>query len=570
MNEKDKNGLNLISYLLILVGIIVLSCAAHLNFFLTDGRPFLDHDWHYFDIGYFKFFEIVYGFVVGFLPSSWHNGIFIYKMLNLLYLIPLIVFTCLSVTYIYGRALGLVSAFFIATTPAVLNVFHQSDINLQTVALLSLLLYVYLRAGVFRSLFFSLFFFLTLFVFYLHHYSSVLFLGAFFPSILYCLFMQVRHKIFNIRNVLIGCLFFTLLLVVDMYLNQNRYILFINVLDNYYLNSHKFCSEKLISVFLYMFKNIRANFLGIIMQGVHYLNIHTAVSLLLLVVNFVCLLYAFLKKRKFQGYRFVETQLVLFILSFFIMLAFEPNFPIDVFFAPMFVVLTFLNVAAISKLASWLKSRCFLKGGYFFAVFCFFVYGETLLFFPDLFLRQQEAELYCYTPVEDDFNLNEHVDFFASNDIDLSEVLVIGGGDPTDYVPDLYFFSLWLDTKVSLEGVRERDMKHQSAYVVFLYDVQSDTKKSETEYLTPLSARIKSRIERKYKIMDSNMLSLVNIIPYGVLAEVGGSSDGVFYAAPLYEKKYVSQRENLATDRRYLAFIFHLEGARGFNLRRFL
>lgn len=570
MKEKDKALSNPIWYVFILLGIIVLSCAGHLNFFLKDARPFLDHDWHYFDIGYFKGFELVYDLLINVLPASWQHGIVVYKMLNLLYLIPLIIFTCLSVSYMYGRALGLVSAFFIATTPAVLNVFHQSDINLQTVTILSFLLYIYLRTDFFRSFFFSVLFALTLFLFYSHHYSSVFFLGAFFPSLLLGLFIQFRQKTVSVRNILVVSFLFFLFLVIDMALNQDRYILFINVLDNYYMNPHEYELGKFVSAASYICQNIRDNLISVIMQGAKYFNFHAVFSLVLLLTNIVYLFVLGIKKNKLHGNYLVEAQLVLFVLSFFVMFAFDRERPIDIFFAPMFVILTVLNAGAVVKLFSWFKNRCFLQSVSFCAFFLFFIYGLILLFAPNLFFFQKEAEVYCYAPVEDDFNLKTHVDFFALNGISPSEIVVIGEGNPLDYVPDLYFFSLWVAAQKSIEGVRVRDIKSQSAYLVYLYDISEKEEKADSEYLISLSNNIALRIAKKYKIKKQNILSLVNVMPFGVLSEADDFSEKSFCLSPDYGRKYRSQQKNIFFNRRYLSFVFYIKDVRGLSLRRFL
>lgn len=548
----------------ILLGIIILACAAHVNFFLKDGRPFLDHESHYFIEGFLSplifVYKIVFYVLSNYLPFFDYDSFFVYKMTNLFFFIPVIVFTYLSASFLYSRAFGLLAAFFVATTPDVLNIFRQSEINLISASIFSVLVYLYIYNVYFRCWQVSVCFFILFYCFFMHHYSSLLYLIA-IALVAFCSFFAKARQRKDIRIKMFVLLF--LLLVFFMF-NFDRSMKYVNMGIHYLVES--VAGERIdgfFGVYVLNWSFLYNNFA--VDAGMFRLNIY--MILFAVCVGFYG--FSFLVRRKKEyayTYSLTESRFIIVVLISLLFLG-RGLCNIMVFFAPLYLLISVLNAGMFFKFYTKYGRFLLVKISIFIFVLLFLLYGCLSLFYPKILIRRQGREVDYYIHNSDNYNLPAHVRFIKEKRLD------IGKGE-------IWFFNLYHRIAENIfaydSGIinfyflfkSQSDLctifdapSDRYRYVWALYNCDVDIEDPKGIMLMDIERKVFSVLEEKElkaKYIEAD-LELVKILPFGLEVELSTVVRGLDDIKAKYIRCYEGKAEDLFPFRRCLVFIYKIK-----------
>lgn len=547
---------------LMLALVVMLSCLAHVNFFMHDMRPFQDHDWYYLMEGHMMFFIFVFDFLCAFLdkflPFVVYDGFFLYKMINLMFLVPLIVFTYLTAEYLYNKWAGVLAAFIVVTFPQILNVFHKSEINILTAALFSACIFFYCRSNNLKNKIHSLMFVFFLVLFAMHHYSFFLYLAAALPVvfILFVIKTSENHKTEKYFFCLAFLLFFALGLSFLMLLSHNMFFLSMGLsLICMYLLRHMYESEsfslrrlgtvtaivlsaeilllsfdfeRIYDVFFstgYVYRYLDGNsfslmgmlksFGSIFLREMFsfyrtdlvYLDFSFCLIVFCLSLNVFFLYRSFSEKCCFSKTEIIEISFTCFILLGFLFLSAGVGKAVK-FFAPFYMLLAVLLSGVLLKAYHVLR----LKIVFWLLVLCLLVSGFVSLFYPNVLVREKDNAHDFYYYMSDGYNADVVLELSRKRNINILSGLVMFTASSSLDEMDLDFVYMWLRLGGRLKQFFSpvKDMKYTHVFF-FLYFNDVSDKMS----LADIQEQAFFALKEKNEYAEYDALLLQDIIPYG-------------------------------------------------------
>lgn len=607
MTNSKKEFFTRLRTVFFLVGIIVLACTAHVNFFLNDGRPFMDHDGYYFISGYLGhivfIYEILAAFFNKFFPLFEYDGFLLYKSVHLFFLIPMIFFTYLSAAFLYGRAYGLLAAFFVVTAPDILNIFHKSEINFLTAALFSMVVYFYIRSNRLKNLYFAVLFMLSLYLFFLHHYSSLLYMAAVVPVY----FLSLWHRSYGDKKTkqrisyLAGLVF--LLLTLDTFWHWERYfsyiqtgIVYVHKIFHSDLFFSSYVGENLLVKYFYSFLLLYDNYYFDLGVNLYFLSF--LFSSLWCAVVF---LYKGIRKISFSEMEYMQLQFVLILWLSLIFLCSGIGtdvFAVFVFFAPLYVLVAVLNAGVLYRFYGRYAKAAVFRGLFFTGMFTFVVYGLFSLFYPKALVEGSYTygdNYFYYLPQEDDYNIPKHLQFFEAEGIAVADQKLLFFPIPDSYYTDLMNFYFSVRTGGELKNISspaEREYK----YLWVAYDVTknkalgnvrciqdyldkswdkkdfiSDFKKREvvtdlfnwyqdfnTVLIAEIEEDISARVNKKTMSDFKKEAVLLKVLPFDVKLKAGYKVEEFAMLEEKYKESFKGNISDLKPFRKCLVFIYRV------------
>lgn len=519
-NDPSKELFTPLRSGIILLFLIVLACWGHVNFFSNDMRPFIDHDCYYLDVGNLDVTLFLYNsaqmLLCKMFSSLTYDNFFLYKMINLFFLVPTIVFTYLSASSLYSRRAGLVSAFFLITSPGILNIFHKSEINLYTALILSVSFYFYVKSDCLRNLKHTIFLALSLLVLLMHHYSSLLYLSVIF----FVISVSLRNKNKkNKRGKLLVLYSFVLgVLACALFMDSNKYMGGISLLREY-VSSYPNTDLKFYEVVVIFVKKCLVSLSFFKDYFAFRFDFYRYATLLLMVFYFARVALLQMKTKKMLPSDVVFLQSVVIVLLFLILLSVGMG-SIVVFFAPLYVFIAVLNAASLEyifcRYGKYLWGRVIIA----FLLASFFIYGICSLFYPNMLVKSMEQNSSMFAYVEDDFNLNEHIDFYSQKKIPLESVGVIPLDSKMYMAARLYGLTLSFEIPFSFEDKEIVPKQYQAVFYSFSEsDVLSVLKEDLKKDLSVLEHKAKDAVILENKGNLYGNIVLRKIIPYGRILE---------------------------------------------------
>lgn len=538
----------------ILLGLIFLSCFLHINFFLQDGRPFLDHEWYYFSAGYNGVIVFVYQLLIDFLSLLLSdknlNFTFLYQSVNVLYLAGLLIFIYLGTAFLYGRGFGLFATFFILTSPEIFNIFHKIEVNFQTAFFLSILLYFYIRCSFGRNRLFSFLVIGCGYLFFIQHYSSLLYLTPMFFIFFVVPLINVKRNCNAKRNIFHSGLLFCFLLVFDVSIRPMRYYLysgeFIKYFNMYFFVDGKFFVNDIIG-FADVFKS---NLFMLYNSKLKYVDFYFIVSVLFAFLHLITCVKIICRKENLSFSAQINL-ILLAILLFCVFLLGTGICLVPVFFAPLYVFLALLNAGGLFKLYLLAKNHLAAKLFFHLSYFLVLVYGVCFIIFPNALIGGIDEEYDRYVPLNDDFNMQEHIEFFKTNGVISSNISVYPANVLLRNFAGLYAFSL----SMGIDGrTSERDPSSVE-YILGVYALKTD-EHVKVFALPEIESDIFDVLVNK---SGKKNISLGGIVPYGAKTE-----DRIIYSRLSevvggHTLLGVEGGDDFVTDRRSLVFFYLVE-----------
>lgn len=551
LSDTKKEFFTPVKTVLLFVGLVFLASWAHINFFLKDIRPFMDHEWYYFSAGYNSVIVFLYEMSVGVLNSVFGmetlNFVFVYKTVNVFYLIVFLVFVYLSSAFLYGRGFGLFAVFFALTSPELFNIFHKIEVNFQTASFLSILLYFYIRSNFGRDRLFSFLLVACGYVFFIQHYSSLLYLGPVIFVFLVFVCGKVR-KSNNIKsNLFYSWLFFCFLFASDISIRPMRYYLYFDEFVKYF-NMYFFVDNKFFINNIMQFGSIfKSNLVMIYNSKLLCFDFYFIFSFIVVVFHLFFISYRLFRKESLSFANQIEFGLIIVVFICVLFLG-TGICLVPVFFAPLYVFFALLNASALSKL--YFRSAKSFGSDMFFILICasVFLYGFVFLFFPNKLVGTVNKEYDCYVPLMDDFNMQEHMDYLKGEGVSSGNISVYPANVGLRNFSGLYAFSL----SMGLDGGYGGGGHSAAEYKLGVYALKADDPRRIVS-LAAIETDIFHTIVSKSG--ESN-LSLVKIISYG-----SQTDDEIIYnSVEKLLKKYSSIKLEVegafVSGRRSLVFIY--------------
>lgn len=602
--SSNKNRLSFfVSGNFMLFCVVLFACTAHINFFSLDMRPFQDHDVYYLLEGHLNVFVFLFDsfkfFLDKFMPFVEYDGFFLYKMINLAFLVPLIIFTYLTAEYLYNKWGGVLAAFILITFPAILNIFHKSEINIITASLFSACIFFYIRSNNLKSKFYFCMFCLFFVVFVRHHYSFFLYLAAALPVVFFLFIFSIwdsknRDKSLFIQTSL---LFFSLGLSFLLLLLPKGFFwtaLFLSFVCMYFLRKiYHFKTGRLTTTAILnavilsvqgvlLYSNFAAicrvflstgyeyryydgtsfSFVGIIRGFVNifvreissfyradmfYVDFSVCFIVFCLTLNTFFLCKSFFSKSSFSKTEVTEVAFTCFACFGFLLLSFGVGKAVK-FFAPFYMILAVLFAGLLVKLYSVLR----FKAVVLILVLYLFVSGCISLFYPNqlVFKNDNMHEFYYY--IEDDYNAASVLAFSKKGNIDILSGSVLFGASRTLDEMDMDFVYMWLRLGGRLADVFMLSDNIRYTHVFFfLYFNDVDTELS----LANIKQQAFSSLKQKNEHAEYASLVLKKVIPYGYLLE---NQELTFDFSTLYpDVNKVQRGKNFS--REFLLFVYEVE-----------
>lgn len=537
--------------------IIVLSLAAHINFFLKDARPFLDHDWHYFTEGHLipivwlhAMLEAVVGFCFPFLD---YNSFFLYKLANGFFLVPAIIFTYLSASFLYNRFAGLLASYFLITVPCILNVFHKSSVNLLTVSLFAVIVYFYIRSNCFRNLYFSLFFLITLYMFFLHHYSSLLYLSVLLP--VYIAFSAYRLKKNQniVRKIRSLCVFLFCLLLIDFLFNFARYKGYFDA-GLYYFDYHfKVQADSFWVACLSFLKKCGHNLGNIYNYYFLYFSFYSFFSLIAIICYLYQIISMRLKKIYFSAAEFMETQFVVIVLGILMLLS-TGICKASLFVAPLYVILAILNAGIIFKMYKNYGHRAIGRIAVFIFTFLVFVHGFFSLFYAHWLITEDARPMAYYSYNNDDFNISAYMNFIDNAGAKEVNFDIIAADEYSEGKTTLFKFYFVLRMK---ERINNDFLK--ANYVFVLHDLIDEEFVTDTKSLLAIEQAARAQILSRPEGVIEKDIALKHVLPYGFLEHRVFKYRDFKLLKQKYKESFTGTISDLMPKRDCLVFIYELK-----------
>lgn len=508
LQEKQKETLSPFKSISILFIIIVLAVVSHVNFFLKDARPFLDHSAHYFYDGFLSPLNFLHALLVFLLekvsPLLKYDSFFLYKISHLFFLISFVLFTYLCAKLIYGRFAALLAAFLLITFPDVLNIFRKSEINMQTASILSLAVYLYFKSNFLQKQSYSLCFTFVIFLFFIHHYGSLLYMGVMFCSFVVPSFFLEKKQ--DGRNKIIMCLLFFIMVGVDFYFNPVRYAVYFDKCMFYLSKYHVFSGNLFASFSDNFFLRYLENIKLLYNSNLVCFDFHFILSFCAVIFHIADSVYKKIKKIPFSAQENMIWQMTLFVVMgvLCILVGFSN---IRKFVIPFCFALSVLNAGAFISIYVKIKSIIFLRVVGIFCAALFFLYGLIILFYPAVAFSLQNNTLNAYVYVHDDFNLSESMKFFEQKKIRINDVGVMAYDDYSVSDAESYLLTLQFKKR----GVMD-DVFNGTPYLVVFYDLLGNAFFDNIPALESLETKINTFI----KAETTKYGDLQEIFTYGV------------------------------------------------------
>lgn len=600
-SRGEKERLSKASGMLLLCGIMLLAVFAHINFFMHDGRPFLDHDWYYVENESLKPLAFLYNIFIAFMGVFFkcfeYDGFFAYKFMQVFFLLPLAVFVYMTAGFLYGRLYGLLATFMVVTTPDIINVFHKSGINFLTASMFSAVVYFYVRSNWFRHLPYSFLCLVSLYLFFLHHYGSLLYMSAMLPVLfVFYLFRIRKNKRMQTKIIL------SLLLITG------------GVISLWCFDSER-CRYYLDAAFVYIkdtggLKNfLGMEFISAIIENVFYLyNKFGVVGLsrfkvnpYLLLFGFSCLLltldtvYAVAKKTEGKRIFNLENQFVLIIFLYLFISAgsglfsYRDMHTVSIFFAPLYILVAIVISGVLFRCSEKYSESRVMKIIYGVLFLCIFLYGFFSLFYSGVLVDNQDPDVDCYVVCEDNYNIPAHLEFFREENLDVRKIVFAAAFD--DYNSEITSFYFWVRNKNRLDkGLFLPKDNPAYVWVLSLYDPEDKYSEELTfkrfyapadrnasslnlsffsvkpfwnmlEYtLTPLSVSLpaleKATSVKASKEVLGEKIQLIKILPFGLKTEKVYRLKGLGKLNSLYQNSFKGCDADLAVSRQYLIFVY--------------
>lgn len=551
-----------------LLGIVVLACAAHVNFFLKDARPFIDHDWDYFSSGHLAPVTVMYKFLMflsaEFFPKMHVSGFFIYKICNLIMLIPSIVFMYLGASFLYSRFIGLVAAFLFISQPEILNVFHKSGVNIVTVFLFSAMVFAYIRSDFFRNFEFSLLSVLAAILLFLHHHSSLLYLSVTVSVFVISSYGKARSNQRIKRNIKI-CLAAGLVFVAgDLVVNFLRYREYFKTASDYFNAGFNISSVSLSDSLLSFVGRSAFNF----WQMYNYYQFHfnfygilTLAGLLFYCCRFICCL-----KRK-DTIDFVSlSEFQFFLISVIIMMVLSTGIcHTAIFITPVYVLLIILNAGLVFRIQN--RYGAFWRGKVFIFLFSGFgfLYGCFSLFYPHKLVEAQVKDMMYYLPCKDDLNILAVRDFYTDRKNGITNFALVPATPYDEATVDLidFYFSIEI-------GPEAKHFSDTYDYLLVLYDLYKYENPHRKIFLPDLEEKARRHLAG---LIKDKQLFLEKVVPFrwlthqkhiffgfsGHKEEVCKRYSGFSQIKDLYSDSYKGTKEDLLPERSCLLFVYTLK-----------
>lgn len=560
INNK-KNFLYPALSAVILLIIIITAAYAHLLFVAKDARPFIHPAWFYFNFGYLKIHTFLYDTTLTllniFTPKADYNYYIVYRSVNVLYLIPMIIFFYLSISAVFHRTVALLSALFLITAPEVINIFHLTGINFQTMTLFSILIYLYLKTDYFHNRIFAFLFAFLLYIFSLNHHSFLLYLTTIIPLWFVLLLSKDVRKKTNIKNIIYASLLLISLLAVYNEISFSH-------ISKYFARQN--CFEKIKTIDLtqksisttciYFLNEIKLNCKKLIITEFKYFDLYFILTCISIAMHLIGNAVKFIRKQGLSSSNIIELQCIWFILCFLFLLSLESQIPTEMYMAPLFLFIALLNSLALIKTYKFIQYN--FKKAYadkiFILVFtiCFGTYNFLLLFIPSTLIKDSSNTNRSYNYSSEDYNISKHVEFFSQNNIQ-AEAIAVTAKDADAATPNAYLFNLWFGLKGDIKKTTYRKKDYintadtDTAYMVFFYSLDKHPE-NKTLLLDETADLAAAFIQNRYDIADDQQINLLKILPYGFKSKMTTS---------------------LKTDRKHLTFIFSIKDFKDLQIKRF-
>lgn len=513
VSGKEKEFFTAFRAGLVLSGIMLLAAVAHFCFFIQDMRPFVDHDFNYAP-GYHLSF--LYDFIViltgRFFPDFAYSGIYLYKSLNVICLILLVLFVYLTASHVYSRAAGLLASFWVIGSPYVINVYHKQEVSSLTATFLAVIIYLALKCDYLRKFYYSLFLIITLGLFILHHYGALLYLAVMAAVLLVVQGkMLIRNYLFR-RSFLL--LFFFLLLFYKLcsaykyYATREYFYAWEYQLAIFFDSTPKATDSnpffRLMDHILYAY-------------NVFFLYFNFYVWNSIIVVVFWVGLFCYRKFKKIASGTF-ELKMVLIVLGYFIFLLTGKGILVR-YSASLFFILAVLNGGMIVYLFETFGKT--VKAKIIFFIYASFLtwYVIAALFAPAMLSFGVKDETYVFRPLEDNYNLPALIDFCDDNDVMISDIEIVGYDDKSWSYGELLFFSISLESGMLMQDFMEfmytKKADDRMKYLWIVYPCVEDTAWDKDERIGVIEEKVSRKALSVASDAGFSDVSLQRIIPYG-------------------------------------------------------
>lgn len=564
-NKKDL--LSPATGFLLLLGIILTAVCAHLLFVAKDARPCIHPAWFYFNFGYLKVHTFLYDAVLNilktFTPNFDYNYYMVYRYVNILYLLPLITFFYLSVSTLFNRSTALLASLFLITAPEVINIFHLTGINFQTMTLFSLLIYCYIKTNYFQNRLFCLLFTFCLYIFSLNHHSFLIYMATCIPLwLILVLRTEVRKKL-DLKNIIYASLLLTGLLLVYNEISFTHITKYFSRQDCFEkITTFEFTMGSISGTCIYFLNEIKINLQKLINNEFKHFDLYFIASVAAIIIHLVGNAAKLIRKTKLSAANIIELQSIFFVFCFLFLLSLESQIPTEMYLTPLYLFIALLNCLAIIKTYTYLKynfkhlhaDKTFITG----FILIFSLYSFFLLFMPGVLISDSSNTNRSYNYSNEDYNLSKHIKFFSQNNISIKSIAVTAKQDNAA-TPNAYLFNLWFGLRGDIkETLPEQNnfitiSDTNTAYIVFFYDLE----KNKELILEETHAMIIDFIRSQYNIKDNHQIDLLEILAYG------------FKAQTLVQINLGNFTNTVETDRRYLTFIFAIKDSKGLKIKRF-
>lgn len=569
--DRQKEFFTPFKSIAFLLGIIVLACVAHINFFLHDARPCIDHDWSYFSSGHLAPVVFIYKLIM-FLAAEFFSkipvgGLYIYKICNIFLLIPSVFCIYFSSSFLYNRFAGIFAAFLFISQPEILNVFRKSGVNIVTIFLFSAMVLAYIRSDFCRKLVFSLITVLFGVLLFLHHHSSLLYLtcsvSVFFVfSYNKAKNIQVITK--NIRICMILCLIF---LSVDISTNFLRYREYFKTALDYFNAGFKGESVSFLDTLLVFFLRSASNLKQMYNYHLFHFNFYGIFVLSGLIFYFINTMRCLKRKDLRNFVSLMEIQF--FVVAAMIILVLSTGIcHTPIFIAPVYVLLIILNSGIISRLQNICKD--FMGGRIFLFLFTLFVFsfGCLSLFYPQALVKPQIRDMMYYIPSSDNLNVDIVRDFYRKKKEGISNFALIPATPYDEASADLLDFYFAIDIGFSSDYASSR-----YDYLLVLYNLYEYDNPHRKIFLPEIEEKVRHHILAKPYVFDDKQLSLERIVPFRWLTHkkylsFGFSEQkentcarysGFAELSKRYPDSYRGTAQDLVPERACLLFIYTLK-----------
>jgi len=557
MNKKNDSS-KWFSYFTLFL-IIFSAVTIHVLLFLADDRPFLDHDTIY--TPYFAPFLLIIKLLLPLKNIDMVNkNVFIYKMINIIYFIPLILMTYLLGKKSRSKNVGIVAAFLISTTPFILNTYRKSDAVILLTTFVAVAFYYFLKAIEFRGRRYVLCLALSLLVLKFIHYSSSLYILPFLSLVIVMMIRDGKYKgkaFTFILFFLVFCLGFIFIERLGGLLKFGQTpVPYAWACGHYQITWNKILFALSPEVFFSQLWQLVVELKELSPYFPFYFYVCTGSFLY---YSFK-LGYLKWKKRTIEGFEiyyllFVYGVILLFNFLYLVISQTGNQLIAITFLAPCFISMALLNSLLLDDFYQKFKERPVIRFVAFFLMGVFILHQAHMSFPIDLPVNQKKRheQIYFYYPVKDDFGLTQHIDYFRKNYCPEKggKKIAISTFDNAGPTPNLRSFSyllslnLEMDYFVPLDYAAHRNLIFYYAtgfrqfkereIIFYLYDVFNQEKEID---ISAIKINLMTELENRFGKTVAEKCKFKVALPYGLRMAV------------------MDEGEVIDVIRQYLCFIF--------------